>query len=136
MKRIFYVCLVAIVLLMTAGCGYDCYTRCHKARIVGDFGYWHEPIKPNHYHIVYTVCPSQSEAMAREKWMRVACELCAECGCTETRPYNVVYHAGNSPPSERPSMYKHLSMRAEAPADLVGRYPRVTGYVECLQKSE
>jgi hypothetical protein len=136
MKRIFNVCLVTIVLLMTADCGFDCHTRCHKARILGDFGYWDEPFKPNHHHIVYTVCPSQSETMAREKWMRRASELCAERGSTEIRTYNVAYHAGISPPSERPSMYKHISMRAETPADLVGRYPHVTGCVECLKKSE
>jgi hypothetical protein len=136
MKRIFIVCFVATMLLMAAGCGFDCYTRCHQARVAGDFGYWHEPIKPNHHKIVYTVCPSQSETMAREKWMRVASELCAECGCTEFRPYDVVYHAGISPPSERPNMYKHISMRAERPADLMGRYPHVTGCVECLKKGE
>ena len=137
MKRIFYVCLVAIVLLMVAGCGSDCYTRCHKARTAGDFGYWHESIKPNHYKIEYTVCPSQSETMAREKWMMVAYELCAESGCMEIRPYNVEYHAGISPPSSgRPRMREHLSMQAEKPTDLVERYPHVTGCVECLKKSE
>jgi len=136
MKRIFIVCFVATMLLMAAGCGFDCYTRCHQARVAGDFGYWHEPIEPNHYRIEYTVCPSQSEAIAREKWMRVAYELCAECDCSEIRPYNVEYHVGTCPPSERPCACKHLRMRTERPADLVERYPHVTGCVECLKKSK
>jgi len=136
MKYILIVCLAPIVLLMTVGCGFDCYTRWHKARVVGDFGYWHECIKPNHYQIEYTVCPSQSEAMAQEKWMKVAYELCGESGCTEIRPYNIEYHPGISSSSERPCIRKHLRMRADRPADLVERYPHVTGCVECLKKSD
>ena len=138
MTWFFKVFILALVLLMNAGCGGP--TPYQKADDHSGLGYSDYQVKDNIYHVFVSGVPVKDKGVYLDYWYRRSKELCEGMGFQEYRIIEYKQDEGDPTPVEQKSAvpFDRTDPRYRAPEQLkdYSRPASVFGDVECLKKSK
>jgi hypothetical protein len=137
MSRLFKAFILALVLMMSAGCGAP--TPYQRAGERSGLGYSDYHVRGNIYHIYVSGVPVKDKGVYLGYWHRRSKELCEGMGFQEYRVIEYKQDDGDPTPVEKSAaVYDPRDPRARA-GETVQDYSRsasVSGEVECLKKSK
>jgi hypothetical protein len=139
MKTLFTSSILAVVLLMNAGCGGP--TPYQKADDRTGLGYSDYQVKGNIYHVTISGVPVNDKAVYRDYWHRRSKELCEGMGFQEYRVIDYKQDDGDPTPIEKsaPSTPFDRNDPRYRSSQILKDYSRsasASGEVECLKKSK
>ncbi|MGE5253231.1 MAG: hypothetical protein ACM3N7_04650 [Planctomycetaceae bacterium] len=138
MSRLFKAFILAIVLVMNAGCGAP--TPYQRADDRGGLGYSDYHVKGNIYHVYVSGVPIKDKGVYLGYWHRRSKEICQGMGFQEYRVIEYKQDGGDPTPLVKKSdvLLDRRDPRSQA-TETVQDYSRsasVSGEVECLKKSK
>ena len=135
MTRLWKVFILALVLLMIAGCGGP--TPYQKADDRGGLGYSDYLVKDNIYYVSVSGVPVKDKEVYRDYWNRRSKELCEGMGFQEYRIIEYKQDEGDPTPLQKaatPIDPRDSRYRATEAVRDYSRSASVSGKVECLKK--
>jgi hypothetical protein len=133
MKRLFHVFILAIVLLLSAGCAGP--TPYQKSSDHGGLGYSHDHVQDNIYRVYFVGVHVRDKGVYRDYWNRRAKDLCGEMGFQEYRVIGYEHREGGSDVVEW-NVGNVDGFGWATPGQSTTRPDSVIGEVECLKKSK
>jgi hypothetical protein len=137
MTRLFKAFILALVVLMNAGCGAP--TPYQRADDHSGLGYSDYHVKGNIYHVYVSGVPVKDKGVYLDYWHRRSKELCQGMGFQEYRIIKYKQDDGDPTPLEKPADTYDSQDPRHRPPKTVQDYSRsasVSGEVECLKKSK
>jgi len=137
MKWLFNVFMLALVLLLNAGCGGP--TPYQKTDDHSGLGYSDYQVQDNIYHVFVSGVPVKDKGVYLEYWNRRAKELCEGMGFQEYRIKSTSIDEGDPTPRQSSTVPFDRQDRRYRDPEVLTTYSRsasVFGDVECLKKSK
>jgi hypothetical protein len=134
MKRLFNVFILAIVLLLNAGCAGP--TPYQKSADHNGLGYSHYQVQDNIYRVYFVGVHVKDKGVYLDYWNRRAKELCEEMGFQEYRVIGHEQREGGKDVYEGKGGVVDMGFVWATTERSSTRPDSVSGEVECLKKSK